>query len=284
MSTLQQQKYYAHLENVPLVSDSIFAYIVASYEGDDIRLSWQLRSNAPEITDNKFQIYRNDNFGHPDHWRKIGEVVNNWTFLDDRISYQLKDFENISYRIKVNIPEDYFSSEIKIYPHLTVRERLLLRALLRRKLITAKSLPKFEGYLFKRLWKGEKCRCVDALTGEPTNSDCPNCFGTGIKSGYWTSGKECQITVAGAFAAPINFDFQNLSLGTTQPSQVEAIFPATFPIDVFDVWVPKTHFPRFYVVQSTVESEFKGIPLGWKVLMRQASKSDIIYSLSAGND
>lgn len=279
MSSLREQKYYTHLESIPVASDDIFQYILATFDQQNIRLSWQLNPDAPEIVDNKFEIYRNENFGEPQNWQKVGEVINDWTFLDESLILQIKTTDHIRYKIRVQIPEEHFSPEVSIYPQLTVRERLILRSLLRRKLITLKSLPRFEGYLFKRMWKGERCECVDVLTGEVTNSDCPSCFGTGIISGYWKYGKPCPIIVSGPFTTTINFDFQNLFLGTIQPSQVEAIFPAIYPITIFDVWIPKTKFSRFYIVQTAVESEFKGIPLGWKVIMRAATKSDVIYSL-----
>jgi len=279
MSTIRDQKYFEHLKGITTATDSVFRYIFATHEGKDIRLSWQLQPSAPSIQDDKFEIYRNHNFGHEDSWQKIAEVIDDWTFLDTTVTFQTKTFRNLAYRIRVLIPEEHYSPPILIFPHLTERERLIARALLRRKLITQKSLPHFEGYLFKRLWQGTPCSCADTLTGEPTNSDCPICFGTGITTGYWRNPKPLILNVAGPFTAAILFDYQNLFLGTSEPQQTEAIVPAIYPVDLGDVWVPKTHFPRFYVVQTIVESEFKGIPIGYRLVLRQASRSDVIYSL-----
>jgi len=279
MRSATDQKYYQHLSGLPVASDSVFQYIVATYEGKDIRISWQLRADSPQIQENKFEIFRNDNFGFSEDWIKVGEVINDWTFLDSTIKSQLKQFDNIAYRIRVYIPDEFNSQEVRIFPDLSVREKLIFRALLRRRLVTQKTLPRFQGFLFKRLWKGEKCDCVDSLTGEITNSDCSVCFGTGIKSGYWPIPRPCPLNISTPFSTAINFDFQNLFLGTVEPQQIQAVVPAIFPISSFDVWVPQKQFPRFYIIQVTIDSEFKGVPVSYKLLMRQASRSDTIYNL-----
>lgn len=261
-----------------LGSNTYFEFFIAQDELTGPHLYWQLTSEYTGST-NIFEIYRNLDYGNPDSWELLDTVADVWFYHDTTLPKGIKDKVRIAYRVRLVRDNARLESPIAyLFPRPVGKERILAKAIVRKAFTEPWSLPHTSGKLLKRKYKGEKCSCVDNLTGEVTNSDCSICKGTGIVTGYWKAAVEYHIIHRNPLDSRPAFDI-NLFLGSVAPSEVVALGKAIPPPTIYDVWIPDNFNRRFYIVQTQTVAELRGFPILTALVLRMAEANDIIYSI-----
>jgi hypothetical protein len=134
-----------------------------------------------------------------------------------------------------------------------------------------------EGYLLKRRISGEVCpRCTDPQTGEVREPNCPVCFGTGFRCGYFYP-----IACVWADISPksirLKIDGQR---GTVGGVGVSARMLNTWALSSEDVFVQKRTDDRYYIHTIQNAYEFRGVPISANVEMRLAPATDPVYAVT----
>jgi len=260
--------------------DEFFRFCCATEEADGIHIFWDLKTLPIEEYPVAFEVYRAANLGDDSDIIKIaGPLHETWTALDESGGTYSGKLKYPTYRVKVlTAKQEHLSAPVHLFANLPPRKLTLARAMLRRAEINARHLVNWPGYLLKRKWAGESCSCRDPDTKDVYNSDCPNCFGTGFKSGYWKGAVSRSIQIS----TPLNvlpiFD-KGLQLGNVTVAAIQAKIAGMPPITQYDAWIPTEHNYRFYITNVKVDAEFNAMPIICTVELRLAERNDILYSV-----
>jgi hypothetical protein len=175
----------------------------------------------------------------------------------------------------------YVSQPAPTYGELNERDWLLAREITRKELLRH-SMVSREGYLLKRLRFGTLCTlCADPLTGEVTDSSCPQCHGVGFATGYHppTSmlldmGPEAIIELRRAAEPP----------GPVRPVDLRGRVLGFPQANKEDVWVDGKSDQRWYVTEILHVAEWRGIPLVVELGLRLAPYTDTVYQVEVGGE
>ena len=170
----------------------------------------------------------------------------------------------------------YRSSVITPYGDLGRREFLLARDVMRREYLHCKTLAGNEIDLWLVSTWGPPCTvCLDPITGNITNTNCPQCLGTGHEIPY-----NGPYTLYGLFSTTKNeTSMATDGTGLRQPGNKEVRAIGALMAKKNDVVVPRKGGERYYVddVESIVE--LQTIPVVQRMTVRQVPQTDIIYTL-----
>lgn len=134
------------------------------------------------------------------------------------------------------------------------------------------------GYLLKRRITGEDCPvCLDYMTKEVRDPNCPTCFGTGKKCGYYYP-VSCVWAEIGPKVRHTHLD-GGQSRGTINDVAVRATMVMTDLLDEEDVWVAEKTDDRYYVHQVQHTREIRGVPVVADVVLRPVPFSSVIYGI-----
>ena len=260
--------------------DAFFNYCCAVEEAGKVRLFWDLKSLSPDQYPIAVEIYRDTNLGEGTSLPKVaGPLYDTWTFVDEPGPIYSGKLKTPVYRIKLlTAKQEHLSAPIRLFANLPPRKITLARAIIRRLELNARHLPCWPGYLLKRRWTGEPCTCRDPDTKDVYNSDCQNCFGTGIKLGYWKDAISRTIAACGPLNTLPIFD-KNLQLGNTTTAIFQAKISGLPPVNQYDAWVAIEGNYRFYITNIKVDAEINAVPLVYTVELSLAEKGDILYSV-----
>lgn len=259
--------------------DERFNFILAVPNGDNIVLYWQLQPNITDLIPYIFDIYRYENFGDSDEVTPIAtDLVDTWTYTDNTVTRTSK-FDKVAYKLKLRTGNSiYFSQLVYVLGGLTIRQRLFTRAILRKVELTARQMPRLDGYLLKRKLYGTPCTCIDPFTKEIRKSDCSICKGTGKVNGYWKQPIVRSIHISSTISDHPTFD-TSLAMGTIVPTTFKARITGLPPITQYDVWVHRASGRRFYINEVQVAAEINTMPIIYEAVLSQAERKDIIYSV-----
>lgn len=244
---------------------------------------WELNRQFHDPPPYSFQL-QVGNTGIPDatDWINVGApVVNGYYAYDDE--RRVGDYGKrllTHYRVILTTTAGvYVSQPAPTYGELSERDWLLAREITRKERLRH-SLVSREGYLLKRLRFGTLCTaCADPLTGEVTDSSCPQCLGVGFVTGYHPSvavqldmGPEAIIELRKAAEPPgpvRPVDLRGRTLGFPQANKE-------------DVWVDGKSDQRWYVTEILHVAEWRGIPLVVELGLRLAPYTDTVYQVAVG--
>jgi len=137
------------------------------------------------------------------------------------------------------------------------------------------------GYLLKVRFYGNKCAlCVDPDSGEPTRTNCPQCYGTGYVSGYHKP--------VPCFNADIGPSDEEMKLptdvGLTLAGGVCSLRFVNEP-NVFsaDVWVNAVTDDRYIIGQIASVSSINGVRLVGRATAARLSYDHPVYAVPVGN-
>jgi hypothetical protein len=155
-------------------------------------VQWVIR-NPGATPDFTYQVYRSGS--SEGEWEHIGvDLANTYYYVDedfpapeDQEAPGLFSMQRVLYykitAVKSGDPTVYEVTK-KMEPWLDARRAGMHRKFVRDALVALKKVIGTEVAILKRLRWGEQCSCV-ASTGQPTRSNCPECFGTSFVGGYW---------------------------------------------------------------------------------------------------
>lgn len=264
-----------------LGEDSVFQYVLAVPNTNSISIYWQIKNTMPDPGPYLFDIYRYENFGDEAEGTLIASNLPDTVSYTDTTTIFAGEFLSVAYRVvlKTGANNTYNSPKVPVLAGLTIKTRLLARAILRRLELTARWKPSLEGYLFKRKFIGTDCTCMDKFTKEVKKSDCSICKGTGKVGGYWNTPIKRTITVHGPFSDKPTFD-KSLNVGTVVPATIRVRFPALPPVTQYDVWYHVVSQKRFYITEVQTIASLNTLPLACEAVLNQADYSDVAYTLT----
>ena len=116
-------------------------------------------------------------------WTDVGISAVDATVLYDDTQREAGKVLLSNYRIKLGTPVGtYISPVASCRSGITYSNWLLARELFRKETLRFKRAR--SGVLLKRRRYGERCPCLNKLTGEVQDTDCQRCCGTGFLGGY----------------------------------------------------------------------------------------------------
>lgn len=137
-----------------------------------------------------------------------------------------------------------------------------------------------EGYLLKRRLAGERCACVNHLTDDPSDAQCPECYGTGIVSGYYPA----ESCIYAQFQLPGRGVHDHLDPAQTR-SNIDpakdslAIMLAVPQLFSKDIWVEKQTDQRYTVERWTPRIVVRERPVVLDVVLTQLEFSHPAYRI-----
>lgn len=181
------------------------------------------------------------------------------------------------FRIKLTTPKGEYYSHVKTpYGDVGRREYLLIREMMRKEVLQARTLSGIMGKLWIRATFGPKCtHCIDPITGDVKDSNCPYCFGTGREPGYHGP-YDMWMTFS-----PADRDEQMApdGSGTRQPYSFSVRAISCPVAKDCDVIIDPCQDKRYYVDKVQQLTEIRRIPVVQTLIVHEAPNSEPIYRL-----
>lgn len=244
------------------------------------RVWWWLdpRFNDPGPLTFQLQVSR-DGAPNARSWENVGsEVVDGFTAVDDDQRAFGKTLSP-TYRVALTSSRGiYVSQPASVFGELTESDLIIAREILRKEQLRGRKKSWRPGSLYKRMHYGAKCtRCRDQLTGETTDANCPQCFGTGVQEGYHPAYPLC-----------LEFITQRMSRESTDIAMrgsindvVQKARCLSFPmLRKNDIWVDGRSGEAFIVDETDDKAEVRGVPLVVEVTMGLLPYSHKAYTFN----
>lgn len=232
-----------------------------------------------------FQL-QTGNTGNPNatDWVDVGTpIVNGFFGLDDERREGVYGKRLLThYRVKLTTATYvYVSLPVATYGELSEKDWLFAREINRKESLRH-DLVSRDGYLLKRMRFGEPCTtCVDTLTGEITDSKCPDCNGVGFKVGYHAP---TPFVLDMSPEAVTELRRGTEPPGPSRPTDLKGRVLGFPQVSKEDVWVDEKSDQRFLMHEIRHMSEWRGIPLIVQVGIRLAPYTDQIYKIEVGGE
>lgn len=277
---------------MPLTQTDIFGRVSVDYAVRGVaRITWQLRKGFLDPPPYTFQLQVSYNGGGADDtWCDVGLAFDDSNVFhcdeqplllsagDDTARIHGKRF-GLVYRVKLTTGRgEYVSGSSAILGHLSTRQWLFVRAIMRRHILEARGLVSYEGFLLKRKTHGQRCvACVDPFTGGVTDSSCAACDGTGIVEGYWLAATTRMINMS----PETNYTQRDDSMtrGTVNDVIVKGRFLGLPAINARDVWILKDSDQRWMIHRVQNVAEIDNVPVIVEAELRLVEASDVIYAI-----
>jgi len=262
--------------------ESVFDRVVVNYLiRGGTRVMWELRDDFMDGQPYTFQLQMgqtNDN--NADDWQNVGlPVQDQYVAVDDEQRAFNKWPNRTFYRVELKTKNDtYYSLPTDGAGTLSKRDWRISREIVRQELIRFRHHAGQQGLLLKRRITGEDCpTCLDYQTNEIRDPDCPDCWGTGKRCGYFFP-IDCVWADMNPKTYRTHLD-AGQGRGTINDVVARARMLNTFLLGEEDVWINLVTDDRFYVHTVQNVAEYRGIPLIANVELRPAPYTDIIYDI-----
>ena len=243
-------------------------------------ITWDMHPRMHDPGDYKYQLQVN-RLPNPDsgEWVDVGDPQVNVFQLEDSTTeshgYKLDKY----YRIILTTDRGEYTSPIEgCFGQLHRYEWKLAQEIIRKEVLRHNNVS-IPCILFKRKTSGEKCpHCTDGIVGGSNNSECPYCYGTGYRDGYF---------------APFNFQLVEIS-PTQLMEKHESDNVTTFnlsidrytgralgvpEIDIDDIILDLSTSQRFKVIGSQSIAQLRRVPLARTLDMLLLPYSDPAYNI-----
>lgn len=180
------------------------------------------------------------------------------------------------YRIRVRTSEDKFflSEEISAGDTWDKRDWLIANRIIKKEMLLLRKRSGQDGVLLKRRAFGLPCpKCLDPATGEPTNSHCDVCFGTGFEGGYYAPLSCWVATEPNVWTSKVGQLGHEIEL----VEQVRAL--ASPPPCPNDIWISDKTGQCFRVGSAVATlAHIRGAPLVCGFKMQLLESSNVVYT------
>lgn len=264
----------------PPTCGSVFDRVTVSYLIRNFtRVMWDLLPSFEDPGPYTFQLQYNPNANpYSGIWQDVGLPVVDQYFAVDDIQRVYGKTNNSFYRVLLATPACTYASEpTAAKGTLNDRDWRLAREVVRQRRVLYRYGPGAQlGYLLKRRWTGVPCPiCVDPATGESRNPDCPTCYGTTFKCGYYYP-----VACVWATVSTRNYHTELADTrGTVKDVNVRAEMLMIDMLDEEDVWVNAVTDDRYSVHTVAHTAEMRGVPLIAEVELRLIPYSSAIYTI-----
>jgi len=246
-----------------------WTYVTTNLQMQKI-IRWTMRPSFKSSAPIDFYVDKARSGGE---WEEVaGPLEDECTFIDTTRWNWNKDL-NTFYRIRYDKgTEDWeYSIPVRAIGSWERKDFAVAKEIARKELLSYQLLG-LPGVLLKRREWGTPCHCVDFDTGEPQDSQCTECFGTGISKGYY---------------APITLTVnpQQLSHSMTRTDRGLAddnkrmVRCVAYPtlIKENDLWLDSSNGTRWVIRGATTATELKGVPLIYELALNKVPMTDVIY-------
>lgn len=241
-------------------------------------ISWQMKDSFRPTGSVDFYI---DKARAGGEWTNIaGPITDNCIYIDSVRWNWNKDL-NTFYRVRYDAGTEQwvYSTPVRAIGGWDREDYGFMRVIVRKELLQYNKLG-LTGVLLKRRDWGPRCTtCADFDTEEAVDSQCPECFGTGIIGGYYAPIPKTVL--------PID---KNTTRQTTEVSLVDdtqrSVRCIAYPtlIKDNDLWLDDKNGTRWVVRGVKVAAELKGVPLIYQLTLKRMPMTDVIYSDPEGVD
>jgi len=249
------------------------------------RIWWEMHRDFLDPEPHIFQL-QVGNTGLPNatDWQDVGTpVINGYFALDDEQREGNYGKRLIThYRVKLTTSKGlYVSMPVSTYGELNEKDWVFAREIVRKEGLRH-DLVSREGYLLKRRRFGESCtRCLDPLTGEITDSNCPECGGTGFQSG-WHPPVPLRLDMSPEVIVELRKATE--PPGPSRPTDLKGRIRGFPQVNKEDVWIDAKSDQRWYLHEVYHMAEWRGVPLVVQVGMRLAPYTDYVYKIEIGGE
>lgn len=260
---------------------SVFDRVVVSHAiAGPARVMWELLDTFTDPGPLTFQLQVGATTNPlADDWENVGvPVVDQYVAFDDEQRVWGKT-NWTHYRVRVSSASGVaYSLPTGGMGILNRHDWRMAREIIRQRKLAYRVGPGGQrGYLLKRRWTGLDCQtCLDPVTREVRNPDCPDCYGTGKQCGYYYP-MGCTWAEMDPKTYRTALDPQR---GTTNDIVLKAEMVVTEILDEEDVFIVDKTDERYFVHRVQHTSEIRGVPLVAKVELRPIPYSSAIYSIT----
>jgi hypothetical protein len=245
------------------------------------RVMWEMNDTFFDPQPFEFQLQVGQTGSNEaDDWMDVGfSVTDTFVAFDDEQRVFNKFPNRTFYRVLVTTPIATYASEpTASMGVLGARDWRIARETIRQHQKRFQHDAGQRGVLLKRRITGEDCpTCLDYQTDEVRNPECPDCWGTGKRCGYFFP-MDCIWADMKPKTYRTHLD-AGQGRGTTNDIRVRAMMINTWLLGEDDVWVNMVTDDRFYIHTVQNVAERRGVPLIANVEMRPAPYTDIIYDI-----
>lgn len=262
--------------------DPVFDRVVVSHIiNGPTRILWEL---LPEFTDPgplEFQLQAGTtNNNDADDWADVGlPVTDQYSATDDEQRVWGKtNFTHYRVVLTTSVGT-YVSAPESGMGVLDRRSWRLARDMVRskRKAMRVGDAGQ-RGYLLKRRWTGQDCpTCLDYQTKEVRNPQCPDCYGTGKKCGYYYP-MSCVWAELAPRAHRTELD-GGQGRGTINDIKVQSSMLMVDLLSEDDIWVADRTDDRYFIHNVQHIEEMRGVPILANVELRLVPFTHIAYSI-----
>jgi hypothetical protein len=238
---------------------------------------WEMQGDfvapAPWI----FTIQQSQVFNGP--WTTISPGLTNVQRWTDNTHRAVSKDAVLYFRVTLTTPKTvYYSDPVAPYGEVNRREWLIIKDIMRREVLQARTLAGVTCRIWIRSVVGAKCTvCLDPVTGGITNSACPSCFGVGKVPPYhgpydaWcTFTPKSTDTVQGEGGA-----------GTRQPVSHQVRMVVAPYMKDGDIVIDVHQDKRYYVDQVAIQTELRRVPIVQVLTCHEAPVTEPIYKLGS---
>ena len=243
------------------------------------RITWTLLPSFGDPGPLTFTLlYHNGGHKQADGWEEVGAPVVDQYYAVDVARRDWGSATRARYKVRLETAEGQYESEpVSPLGVLEKRDWLIVREAVRQRKLAYRRGRGRKGYLFKRRITGTPCpTCKDWQTGEPTDSRCPDCYGTGFQCGYYYP----QSCVWALFRVHKKRTIKlNPTKGTTAVGTREADILALDFAETGDMWVDAVSDERFIIGEIQDAVEVRGLPVACSVLLSPVGLGSQLYDL-----
>jgi len=241
------------------------------------RISWTLEPSFHDPLPHTFQL-QTGRTGNPreDGWQNIGlPIINGDQLAIDDTQRLWGNTQDVSYRVVLTTGTGVYTSPVaQPFGNLEPRFWAIGQEIVRKATLQADTIGP-PGTLLKRRRYGTPCtRCLDPLTEEVTDSDCPVCWGTQITGGYYAPVPLVMYDMDPTYDAMQRDDAMR---GASNDVVVKAKVLGTPLLSKQDVWVHGRNDLRWFIHTVKNTAHIQGVPLVTQIELRLINFAHIIY-------
>lgn len=243
------------------------------------RIWWQLDAGFKDPGPYIFQVQvGGTGLPEADDWQNVGAPVVDGFYTTDDKQHSSGTVVVTHYRVTLTTPiGQYVSAPSPVVGELTEADWLVSREILRKERLRFNKVA-INGYLLKAFRYGVPCpRCRDKLTQEPSDTDCPVCYGTGFEGGYHPAlPLQCWDLSPQVIQEDIDTNLKGSARENAYATARVIGFPA---LNYLDIWVNDTSDERWSVLDIQIAAAVRGVPLVYQVKLGLLPLTNTAYHL-----
>jgi len=266
----------------PSECENPFDRVVVSYlTHGGTHVMWNLRDDFLDKQPLTFQLQYGMT-ANPDanDWLDVGlPVTDNYLAVDGEQRAFAK-FNTTYYRVQLTTSKGtYYSVPVNAMGALNWTDWRHAREIIRRELKEDR-FASVEGFLLKRRLTGIPCQnCMDDMTDDTVNPDCPICYGTRFECGYYFP-MACSYAQFSPRTVHVERDGAR---GTITDIAVVAKMTLMTLLMEEDIWVNRFTDERYYIHSIRSVAEIRSVPILGNVEMRPIPASSPVYGIVIPN-